>query len=425
MIKRGRAYPCFCTKEDLDDLRAVQEANKVIPGYYGEYARCRHLSLDEMIANIKAGKPYVIPFKSKGNQLEHVRVHDESRGDMDLSQNDQDIVIYKSDGLPTYHFAHLVDDHYMGTTLVTRGEEWISSLPIHIELFEAMGWKAPKYAHLPVIMVNDKETHNKRKLSKRKDPEAAVSFFLEQGYPKEGVIKYLMTIANSNFEAWLLENPKADLKEFKLSFDKFSLDGALFDMPKLCNISKEVLANYDKTTFTDQCLAWAEEYSEELASLIKRDRPYFESIINIERDQEKPRKDYEKFSDVLEKVRLFYADEFDKLLAKGALPFNDNIAKEVIASVLEDFVSTLDLKNQDENTWFAEMKVLGTRHGFADDRKVYKKDPTAYVGWYADCISIVRVAHCCSTQSPKLFDVLTLLGEEEIKRRVAEVLKTL
>ena len=425
LIKRGRAYPCFCTKEDLDDLRAVQEANKVIPGYYGEYARCRHLSLDEMIANIKAGKPYVIRFKSKGNHLEHVRVHDEIRGDMDLSQNDQDIVIYKSDGLPTYHFAHLVDDHYMGTTLVTRGEEWISSLPIHIELFEAMGWKAPKYAHLPVIMVNDKETHNKRKLSKRKDPEAAVSFFLEQGYPKEGVIKYLMTIANSNFEAWLLENPKADLKEFKLSFDKFSLDGALFDMPKLCNISKEVLANYDKTTFTDQCLAWAEEYSEELASLIKRDRPYFESIINIERDQEKPRKDYEKFSDVLEKVRLFYADEFDKLLAKGELPFNDNIQKEVIASVLEDFVSTLDLKNQDENTWFAEMKVLGTRHGFADDRKVYKKDPTSYVGWYADCISIVRVALCCSTQSPKLFDVLTLLGEEEIKRRVDEVLKTL
>ena len=234
-----------------------------------------------------------------------------------------------------------------------------------------------------------------------------------------------MTIANSNFEAWLLENPKADLKEFKLSFDKFSLDGALFDMPKLCNISKEVLANYDKTTFTDQCLAWAEEYSEELASLIKRDRPYFESIINIERDQEKPRKDYEKFSDVLEKVRLFYADEFDKLLAKGELPFNDNIQKEVIASVLEDFVSTLDLKNQDENTWFAGMKVLGTRHGFADDRKVYKKDPTSYVGWYADCISIVRVALCCSTQSPKLFDVLTLLGEEEIKRRVAEVLKTL
>ena len=163
LIKRGRAYPCFCTKEDLDDLRAVQEANKVIPGYYGEYARCRHLSLDEMIANIKAGKPYVIRFKSKGNHLEHVRVHDEIRGDMDLSQNDQDIVIYKSDGLPTYHFAHLVDDHYMGTTLVTRGEEWISSLPIHIELFEAMGWKAPKYAHLPVIMVNDKETHNKRK----------------------------------------------------------------------------------------------------------------------------------------------------------------------------------------------------------------------------------------------------------------------
>ena len=173
LIKKGRAYPCFCTKQDLDDLRMVQEANKVIPGYYGEYARCRHLSIDEMIENIKAGKPYVIRFKSKGNHLNHVRVHDEIRGDMDLTENDQDIVILKSDGLPTYHFAHLVDDHYMGTTLVTRGEEWISSLPIHIELFSTMGWTAPKYAHLPVIMVNDKETGNKRKLSKRKDPEAA------------------------------------------------------------------------------------------------------------------------------------------------------------------------------------------------------------------------------------------------------------
>lgn len=425
LLKRGRAYPCFCTKKDLDDLRAVQEANKVIPGYYGEYARCRHLSITEMMENIKAGKPYVIRFKSRGNHLNHVRVHDMIRGDMDLTENDQDIVIYKSDGLPTYHFAHLVDDHFMHTTLVTRGEEWISSLPIHIELFEAMGWEAPKYAHLPVIMVNDKETGNKRKLSKRKDAEAAVSFFLEQGYPKDGVIKYLMTIANSNFEAWLLENPKGNMDDFHLTFEKFSLDGALFDMPKLINISKEVLANFDKVTFSDQCLDWAKQYNHDLASLIEKDRALFESIINIERDQEKPRKDYEKFSDVLPKITFFYSDLYDAMIRENPLPFNEAISHDVIKDVLSDFSETFDVDSQDETTWFNAMKVLGTRHNFCDDRKVYKKDPTQYNGWYADCISLIRIAVCASAQSPKLYDVLKILGKEEVQRRIAEVIALL
>lgn len=425
LIKKGRAYPCFCTKEELDQLREVQEANKVIPGYYGEYARCRHLSIAEDIELIKEGKPYVIRFKSKGNHLNHIKAHDEIRGDRELTENDQDIVIYKSDGLPTYHFAHLVDDHYRHTTLVTRGEEWISSLPIHLELFAARGWEAPKYAHLPVIMVNDKETGNKRKLSKRKDPEAAVSFFLKEGYPKEGVLKYLRTIANSNFEAWLRENPKKDYKEFRLTFDKFSLDGALFDRPKLQNISKEVLANYDKKTFTENCLEWAKENDEVLAKKIEEDQNRFESIINIERDQEKPRKDYEKFSDVYSKIKFFYDDEYAKLLASAPLPFNASWKKEVIEDVLKDFVSSLDLEHQDENTWFSSRKELGTRHGFANDRKVYKKDPSSYNGWYADCISIVRISLCASTQSPKLFDVLKILGKDEITKRVDSVLALL
>lgn len=425
LIKKGRAYPCFCTKEELDQLREVQEANKVIPGYYGEYARCRHLSLAEDIELIKEGKPYVIRFKSKGNHLNHIKAHDEIRGDRELTENDQDIVIYKSDGLPTYHFAHLVDDHYRHTTLVTRGEEWISSLPIHLELFAAMGWEAPKYAHLPVIMVNDKETGNKRKLSKRKDPEAAVSFFLKEGYPKEGVLKYLRTIANSNFEAWLRENPKADYKDFKLTFDKFSLDGALFDRPKLQNISKEVLANYDKKTFTDNCLEWAKDNDSILANKIAEDRNKFEAIINIERDQEKPRKDYEKFSDVYAKIKFFYDDEYENLLKAAPLPFNSSLKKEVIAEVLKDFVASLDLEHQDETTWFNSRKELGTRHGFANDRKVYKKDPTSYNGWYADCISIVRIALCASTQSPKRFDVLKILGKQEIENRVNTVLALL
>ncbi len=420
LIKKGRAYPCFCTKEDLDELRQVQEANKVIPGYYGQYARCRHLTIEEAMELIKSGKPYVIRFKSKGNHLNHIKAHDEIRGDMDLTENDQDIVILKSDGLPTYHFAHLVDDHYMGTTLVTRGEEWISSLPIHLELFEAMGWKAPKYAHLPVIMVTDKDTGNKRKLSKRKDPEAAVSFFLQEGYPKMGIIKYLMTIANSDFEAWMMANPKGDIKDFKLTFEKFSLDGALFDMPKLANISKEVLSLMTKDEFTDEAYAWAKDYSPELKDFIDRDREKFADIINIEREQAKPRKDYEKFSDVANKIAFFYNDKFDSLVSNMALPFNEFISKDIIKEFLSDFANNFDLK-EDESTWFASMKVLGSKHGFADDRKVYKANPSNYNGWYADAISLIRIAVCASTQSPKLYDVLKILGKDEVMRRISLV----
>ena len=424
LLKKGRAYPCFCTKEELDQLRLVQEANKVIPGYYGEYAKCRHYSIDEAIAMIKEGKPYVIRFKSKGNHLNHVRVHDEIRGDMDLSENDQDIVILKSDGLPTYHFAHLVDDHYMGTTLVTRGEEWISSLPIHLELFQSMGWNPPKYAHLPVIMVNDKETGNKRKLSKRKDKEAAVSFFLEEGYPKLGIVEYLYTIANSNFEAWLMNNSRPNLDDFHLDFSKFSLDGALFDLPKLAFISKEVLSHLNKEEFTAECLNWAEQYSQETADFIKKDPERFKKIINIEREQEKPRKDYEKFSDVFPKVRFFDPEEYDKLLNSSSLPYNEFISKDVIKELLIDYRDTLDL-SQDETEWFNSMKSLGKKHNFADDRKVYKKDPQSYNGWYADCIAIIRVTICASTNAPKLYDVLQILGEKEIIRRVNSALTKL
>ena len=426
LIKKGRAYPCFCSKQDLDELRLVQQANNVIPGYYGEYAKCRHYSVDEMIKFIKEGKPYVIRFKSKGNHLNYIRVHDMIRGDLDLAENDQDIVILKSDGLPTYHFAHLVDDHFMHTNLVTRGEEWLSSLPIHIELFASMDWKAPYYAHLPVIMVNDLETGNRRKLSKRKDKEAATSFFLEQGYPILGVKEYLYTIANSNFEEWLDNNRSASLDDFKLTFEKFSLDGALFDLPKLTNISKELLSRLTKEEFKEQCLSWAKDYDDKLASLIESDVNKFEKIINIEREQEKPRKDYEKFSDVYNKIAFFYNDNYDKLLKENKLPFSEFINVDVIKSFLSDFASDLDRTlNMDEMEWFNAMKEKGLKHNFADDRKIYKADPDKYVGWYADCISLIRIAISTSTQAPKLYDVLKILGKDEIQRRIELVCKTL
>ena len=414
LLKIGRAYPCFCTSEELNLLRLTQEANRVIPGYYGEYAKCRYLSVDEAYEKIKNGEKYVIRFKSMGNHNNYIRVHDEVRGDLDLSENDQDIVIMKSDGLPTYHFAHCVDDHFMRTTLVSRGEEWISSLPIHLELFKTMGFKAPKYAHLPVIMKLD--NGNKRKLSKRKDPEAAVSYFLKQGYPVDGIIKYLMTIANSNFEEWYLANPQAKLDDFTFSFKKMSLDGALFDLPKLENICKETLAYYTKEEIASKAKDWAKIYSPELLDLINRDYSLFENILNIERGGLKPRKDYTKYSDIYSKIEFFYPDKYDELLKKNSFNFNNLISKEDTISIIKDFMENNDY-SLDQTNWFNSLKELGVRHNFAANFKEYKKNKDAFKGHVGDVANIIRVCLTTSSMSPNLYDVLHLISKEEINRR--------
>jgi glutamyl-tRNA synthetase len=417
LMLRGRAYPCFCTAEELDLLRMTQEANRVIPGYYGEYAKCRYLSLDEAYDKIKAGVPYVIRFKSLGNHLNFIKFHDEIRGELRLPENDQDIVIMKSDGLPTYHFAHVVDDHFMHTTCVTRGEEWIASLAIHLELFSAMGFKTPKYAHLPVIMKLD--NGNKRKLSKRKDPEAAVSYFIEQGYPTEGVMKYLMTIANSNFEEWLMANPKAPLADFHFDFAKMSLDGALFDIAKVANISKETLAYYSKEKISEEAKKWAANHDPKLLACIGQGYDKFVKIMNIEREQEKPRKDYEKYSDIYPHIRFFYQDEFKKMAAEiKPLPFNPLLNKEDIKAVLEDFAKSMDY-SLDENAWFESLKALGARHGFAPSFKEYKADKDQFKGHVGDVASMVRVALTCSQQSPNLYQILHILTPGEIGERIS------
>lgn len=416
LMKRGRAYPCFCSQEDLTLLRQTQEANKVIPGYYGPYAKCRNYSIDEAIEMIKAGKPYVIRFKSMGNHNNYVKVHDLIRGDLNLSENDQDIVILKSDGLPTYHFAHLCDDHFMRTNCVTRGEEWLSSLPIHLELFASMDWKAPQYAHLPVIMKLD--NGNRRKLSKRKDNEAAVSFFLEQGYPKEGIIKYLLTIANSNFEEWLLANPREDVSKFKFTFEKMSLDGALFDLPKLLNISKDVLCYFDKDKVTEEALEYAKKYDTDLLNFIEADVERFKSIINIERNQDHPRKDYEKYSDFFGKIKFFDSAIYNSMLEETELPFNQFIEKKVISEVLTEFAETLDI-NVDESTWFGNLKALAVKHNFAESFKIYKNAKDSYLGHVGDVAEMVRIAMTTSRNSPNLYQVLCILGADEVKRRIS------
>lgn len=414
LIEIGRAYPCFCTSEDLDALRKDQEIKKLTPGYYGEFAKCRNISVDEAYERIKNGEHYVIRFKSNGNHENKIKVHDLIRGDLELSENDQDIVILKSDGLPTYHFAHAVDDHFMRTNCVTRGEEWLSSLPIHIELFNTLGFELPSYAHLPVIMKLD--NGNRRKLSKRKDDEAAVSYFLKDGYPVEALIEYLLTIANSNFEEWKAEHKTTSNDEFKLTFEKMSLDGALFDIMKLKFISKEILSRMTKEEITNRAYEWAKIYDEKLLHLINLDRNYFMSIMNIEREKENPRKDYEKFSDIFNIIKFFYKDYYIELM-QNELPFNPFIEKSIIKALLKEFIDTLDL-SLDEQNWFNSLKELGKKFGFAESNKIYKQNKDQYIGHVGDVAEILRITFTSSKQSPNLYYVLQILGKEQLKERI-------
>ena len=422
LLEEGRAYPCFCSPEDLEQIRAIQEKDKLNPGYYGEFARCRFLSNDERAERIKNGEPFVIRFKSEGNHVNKIVVNDLVRGTFEIAQNDQDIVIYKSDGLPTYHFAHACDDHFMHTTTVIRGEEWIPSLPIHVELFESLGWKAPKYAHLPVIMKLDENGH-RRKLSKRLDSEAAVSYFIEDGYPTEALIMYLMTIANSNFEEWIFEQHFDHMEDFKFSFSKMSQDGALFDMGKLNFFAREILGKMTKEEISALAKEYASKYNPTLLDLINRDYDYFKSILNIEREKENPRKDYEKFANMPDIIGFFYKDRYEAILKQG-LEFNPKFTNEVIAETLLTLKKDLAL-NQDEQSWFNNMKSIGESIGFTGDRKAYKANPEIFKGTIGDVAEILRITLTGRKNSPNLYYVMQILGKEECDRRIDLVVSNL
>ena len=419
LMKKGRAYPCFCSAEQLEETRQIQEAMKEIPGYYGDYAICRTNTPDEAIERIEAGEPYVIRFKSMGNHNNKITFHDEVRGDISIAENDMDIVILKSDGLPTYHFAHAVDDHFMHTTTVIRGEEWISSAPIHIELFETLGFKRPRYAHLPVIMKLD--NGNKRKLSKRKDPEASVSHFIEEGFPKEALLVYLMSIANSNFEEWTAENHSFNLDDFKFSFEKMSLDGVLFDQDKLNFFSKEIIAQMSAEEVYNRVLEWATgEFKERLIA-------YKETSIaalNIERGGEKARKDYACYKDVYPIISLFYREDNEKEFNENGLTFNPNIPANVVKEVLEDFMASNDYSLSND-VWFQTVKNLGIRHNFAESGKIFKQNPGVYIGHVGDVAEIIRLAVTNRKNSPNLHDVLVILGKTEVDRRIQRAIKSL
>ncbi len=415
LLENGKAYPCFCSQEELDEIRAKQEKAKIIPGYYGPFAKYRYLTNDERKEKILNGDPYVIRFKSSGNHVHKIKVSDLVHGNFEIAENDMDIVIFKSDGLPTYHFAHVVDDHFMRTTTVIRGEEWIASLPIHLELFKTLGWTAPKYAHLPVIMKIG-ENGNKRKLSKRLDNEAAVSYFLKDGYPSEALIMYLMTIANSNFEEWIFEHKFEHMEDFVFSFSKMSLEGALFDMGKLNFFSREILSKKTKEEIRDMALAYSKTYDEKLYNLIKSDENFFMEIMNIEREKENPRKDYEKFGNLYESISFFYKDLYDASIKENPLQFNERFSLENVKEVISKVKEELSI-NQDEQEWFSNMKAIGETLGFAPNGKLYKQNPDQYKGSVSDVAEMIRISLTTRRNSPNLYYVMKVLGKEECDRR--------
>ncbi|MCR5113389.1 MAG: hypothetical protein K6A63_05585 [Acholeplasmatales bacterium] len=426
LISIGRAYPCFATQEELAELRKSQEANKEIPGYYGKYAIYRDYPVDKAIERIKNGDKYIIRFKSMGDHNNKVSFHDEIRGDLELTQNDQDIVIRKGDGLPTYHFAHLCDDHFMHTTVVTRGEEWLPSLPIHLELFDTMGFERPKYAHFPVIM--KVENGNRRKLSKRKDSEAATSYFLEKGYPKYGFIEYLLTIANSNYEEWRNANLDKSPYDFMLSFEKMSLDGALFDLEKVESISKERMAYRKASDLCEEVLEWANEYDKEFAAKINANKKFFTEILNIEREKDKPRKDYAKYSDIYPIISFFYDDVYDSL-DKDNLDFTVQVNKqetktvdsEAIKGFLNDYMASYNLDVTEEE-WFNNLKATAEKYKFTGDRKAYKANPNDYNGQVGDAAGFLRICLACRKNTPNIYYVQKILGKEKVFARINTIL---
>lgn len=423
MIIDNLAYPCFCSTDKLQEMRHLQEANKELTGYYGHYATCSHLSVDEMIAKIKRGEPYVMRFRSPGDHNRMIRVNDLVRGQLDLSENDQHIVILKSDGLPTYHFAHLVDDHFMRTTLVSRGEEWISSLPLHVQLFASLHWEAPKYAHFPVI--NKLENGNKRKLSKRKDPEAAVTYFLDLGYPPEALLTYLLSIANSNFEEWWVNHKTTSLDAFEFNFGKMSLDGALFDLEKVNFFAREFFATLTAKEMTTRVIEFyqASGKHEAQLKLIHGDLAKFTAMMNIEREQENPRKDYVYLAQVWPSIAFFYEEEHHKCFIEGLHdPFNPQFSKSQIIEVLNSLKNQMAYHTTNE-VWFESLKAIGQAHHFAPSKKELKQNPTQFVGTVADVAEMLRITITGAKKSPNLHDVVDILGPHIVNQRIDFVIE--
>lgn len=413
LVEKGLAYPCFCSAEELTALREVQEAEGAdIRGYFGKWAKCRSLSYDEIEAKIAAGESWVLRFLSDGSEDKRITFDDIIRGKIEMPENIIDEVLLKSDGVPTYHFAHVCDDHFMHTTHVIRGEEWISSVPKHIALFRACGYRAPKYAHTPQVLKVDEETEEKRKLSKRKDPEAAVSFFVEEGFPKESLIEYLLTLISSSFEDWRRANPAVPAMDYPFNLKKMSSSGCLFDLVKLTDVSKNVISTMPASKVAAYVAEWAKKYDGEFYSLIEKDFAYLEAALNIDRENPKPRKDIAKWSEVRAYLEYF----FDELYSPDyTLP--ENLSQADAAAILAGYIKVFDV-NDDKDTWFAKIKELCEPLGFTPNVKEFKKNPDAYKGHVGDVSTVIRVAVTSRRNTPDLWSIMNILGGERVKARL-------
>lgn len=417
LVEKGLAYPCFCTADEISEIREQQESGgALIRGYFGKWAKCRELTIEDIEKKLAEGKPWVLRLRSEGDEEKKIIFEDVIRGKIEMPANIIDEVLLKSDGIPTYHFAHACDDHFMRTTHVIRGEEWISSVPKHIELFKACGYKVPKYAHTPQVLKTDEETGDKRKLSKRKDPEAAVGYFVEGGFPKESVLEYLLTLINSNFEDWRRANPKEDISKFPFNLKKMSSSGCLFDLVKLNDVSKNVISVMSAKEVYDNIAAWAKVYDSEFYDIFTADADFSTAVMNIDRENPKPRKDIAKWSEVRDYVSYFF-----KPLYQPDYSLPENISKADAAAIAEKYLAEFNLAD-DKDQWFARIKDMCEPLGFTPNVKEYKKNPDAFKGHVGDVSTVIRIALTSRRNTPDLYSIMQLLGEDEIRARLTEAI---
>ena len=416
LVSEGQAYPCFCTEEELGAMRETQEANKETTGYYGKYAIWRDRSMEDIQAQLDAGNPWVLRFRSTGSIENQFKFDDLVKGKLTITENNVDHVLLKSDGIPTYHFAHAVDDHLMRTTHVVRGDEWMATLPFHIQLFKALGFKLPKYVHIGTLMKMDGTT--KRKFSKRKDPESALTYYKAEGFPVASVREYLLTLLNSNFEDWRRANPDADLDAFKFSPKKLNPAGGLFDFAKLIDVSKNVISRMDAEEVYALLLEWAKEFDADFGEKLASDPAYAKQILAIGRGGKKPRKDLAVWKEAKPYMGFFY-DDYLK-----APVFDEKFSKETVKTALAKFLEKFDIAD-DSVVWFDKVKAITEEMGFTSDMKAYKADPTAFPGTVADISTFIRQAVTGKTNSPDLYTVMQILGYDRTVARIRAVMEKL
>ena len=416
LVAEGQAYPCFCTEEDLTAMREQQEANKENFGYYGKYAIWRDRSIEDIKAEVSACKPWVLRFRSTGSIENQFKFDDVVKGKLTITENDIDHVLLKSDGIPTYHFAHAVDDHLMGTTHVVRGDEWMATLPFHIQLFRALGFKLPKYVHIGPLMKMDGTS--KRKLSKRKDPELALTFYKAEGFPVAAVYEYIMTLLNSNYEDWRRANPDAPATEFKFSAKKLNPAGNLFDYAKLTDVSKNVIATMDAEKVYTLLVEWAKEFDADFAEKLQSDPDLAKAVLAIGRGGKKPRKDIAVWKEAKAYMGFFYDEYLEKPV------FDEKFGSDTVKTALTKFIEKFDIVD-DSSVWFDKVKAITEEMGFTTDMKAYKADPDAFPGTVADVSTFIRQAVTGKTNSPDLYTVMQILGYDRTVARIKAVMENL